>query len=357
MILEKECPPLPDWVSGGGLQGNANDNITQLSHNFKPIDTEAVTERAAIIEEGCGISSYYANCKAADLYHLTTEQLKAIFPMPHRTGLDAILFMAERDFPFLPWDEKENRPALKWTGENQKNFTTDPDKLRVWLEQGYRRFFYLPGLSGFIGFDIDRGHADGKDGLADFYELMQSLAEKPIERLPRYLRDLPHNFPCYIETPTGGGLHLLFKYTGPCKISSLIHEKHKLEIKHFSNGLSLGEKQNGQYVLRGDPLDVPELPPFIVELINPKPKPVTQPVILPKIGKRNLEKILDRVLVDSVGNNDRQKKFAWRAAYFGYGLEDVLTFVKSRPDVFGNDSDTETVINHAWRSNTARAAS
>jgi hypothetical protein len=74
-------------------------------------------------------------------------------------------------------------------------------------------------------------------------------------------------------------------------------------------------------------------------------------------GKPDFEKILDKVLAVSSGHNDAQKRFAWRAAYFGYKLDEVLYYVKARPDVFGNDADTEIVINHAWSSNKERAAS
>jgi hypothetical protein len=129
---------------------------------------------------------------------------------------------------------------------------------------------------------------------------------------------------------------------------------HKLEIKYLNSGLSLGEKQNGAYVLRGDPQDTPELPPFLVALINPQPKPEPQRQKYQGKSKPSFEKILDKVLISSAGHNDVQKKFAWRAAYFNYGLEDVLRFVKSRTDVFGNDTDTEAVIRHAWNSNKER---
>jgi hypothetical protein len=276
---------------------------------------------------------------------------------PRRVGFEAILFIADRGFRFLPWNEKEERPAYKWSGENQKNFTSDINKLLEWQEQGFRRFLYLPSHSGFIGFDIDRGHADGRDGLVGFYEVMWNLAGKKPERLPYYLRDLPNNFPCYTKTPSGG-FHLLFKYCGLCKIANLIHKNHKIEVKYLNSCLSLGEKENGAYVLYGDPLDAPELPPFLMELINPQLKQnfESKLAVNQKRRKPNLEKILDRVLAASTGNNDTQKKFAWRAAYFDYALDDVLAFVKSRPDAFGNGSDTGVVINHAWRSNAERAA-
>jgi len=209
----------------------------------------------------------------------------------------------------------------------------------------------------YIGFDIDRGHADGKDGLEGFYEIMRNLAEKTPNRLPSYLRDLPNNFPFYVETPSGG-LHLLFKYTGICKTANITHGDHRLEVKYLNSGLSLGKKKNGAYILKGDPINTPELPPFLIELVNPRAKPKTgsQKVMFGSQGKQSLKKILERVLSKSTGNNDAQMKFAWRAAYFGHTVEDVLTFVKSRQDVFGNDTDTETVVRHAWNSNKERAS-
>jgi hypothetical protein len=224
------------------------------------------------------------------------------------------------------------------------------------LGQGFKRFFYLPGLFGFIGLDIDHNHANGRDGLSDFYEIIKHLAGKSHDHLPYNLRDIPHNFPCYIESPSGG-LHLLFKCSGQCKTVNLKCGEYTLEVKYLNSGLSLGEKQNRTYILRGNPMDAPELPPFLAELVNPQPKPIPQPVTYLGKGKPGLEKILNRVLETNAGHNDTQKKFAWRAAYFGYELNEVLRFVKSRTDAFGNDADTNTVINHAWRSNASRATS
>ena len=185
---------------------------------------------------------------------------------------------------------------------------------------------------------------------------MKFLAGKTSDRLPYYLRNIPHNFPCFVETPSGG-FHLFFRRFGQCKAANLKYGEHNLEIKYLNGGLSLGEKQNGAYILRGNPKDAPELPPFLAELINPQQKPAPQPVIYRRENKPDLENILNNVLTTSNGHNDAQKKFAWRGAYFGHGLDEVLQFVKSRPDAFGNDADTESVINHAWRSNTSRATS
>jgi hypothetical protein len=213
---------------------------------------------------------------------------------------------------------------------------------------------YLPGLSGFIGLDIDIGHAGGKDGLRGFYRVMETLAGKPTERLPSFLRDLPHNFPCYTRTPRGG-LHLLFKYAGICKTANLNSGENGVEVKHLNSCLSLGEKAEGIYILCGDPADAPGLPPFLAGLLNPHPEPQpqfrrgTKPG-LESVARKIREKNGDR-------HNQNQKDFAWRCAYFGYGLAETLEFVKGRPDIFGDGLDTEAVIRHAWRANTARAAS
>jgi hypothetical protein len=354
-MTEKNNPRGADGEPARGLMDTNNIPITH--ENRKHLDVEALAERAAIMQYDGGLTRYEAGRRAAELYGLSNEERKALFPIPRRAGFEAVLFMAERGFRFLPWDEEKSRPVYMWAGENQKNFTGDTEKLHEWSGAGFRRFMYLPGSAGHIGFDIDVGHADGRDGLKGFYNIVEALAGKKPERLPRFLRDLPHNFPCYAETPSGG-LHLLFRYTGQCKKAEIVHgagKENKIEIKYLSSCLSLGEKQNGPYTLVGDPLDAPDLPLFLAELINPRPAPVTAMPAYRYRGNPGLEKILDKVAREASGHNDAQKKFAWRTAYFGYGFEETLAFVQSRPDVFGTDPDSETVVRHAWSANTRRA--
>jgi hypothetical protein len=354
MSCERIGPANPDLNRSAGPILDTS-NISYAPEIGKSVDNEAVTERAAIMQFDGGLSKYRSEQQAAELYGLTAGQREAIFPLPCRAGFEAVLFMARRGFKFIPWDEKENRPAVKWAGENRSNFTTGTEKLREWSGAGFKRFMYLPGPSGFIGLDIDVGHADNKDGLQGFYNVLKGLTGKTSDRLPSYLRDLPHNFPCYTRTPRGG-LHIFFKYSGACKVSNLTNGDNNLEVKYSASCLSLGEKTEGVYTLCGDPTDAPDLPPFLVELINPPAKP--QPHVTAyrrHDGKFPLEKILDKVLVLSGGHNLRQKDFAWRAAYFGYSVEETLNFVRSRSDVFGNDSDTETVIRHAWNANPQKA--
>jgi len=245
-----------------------------LSKHEAAKSIEVIVERAAIIEFDAHEPRFYAERRASYLYHLTREQKETIFPMPRLIGFEAVLFMAKLGFRFMPVVERNGKPvpAFKWQGENQKNFTNNVEQLMKWQAQGFRRFFYLPGLSGFVGFDIDRNHADGRDGLIGFYEVMRGLTGKTLDRLPCYLRDIPHNLPCFIESPSGG-YHPLFKRSGQCKAANLKYGEHNLEIKYLNGGLSLGEKQNGAYILRGTPKDAPELPPFLAELINHSQNP------------------------------------------------------------------------------------
>jgi len=405
-MAEKNCPS-PDRKPDRGLNvNNAKINITDKAEKDKPClsdyfsidEMEHFTEYAAKLEYDAGFSrnsaevealkvvkpADYQLCyviamkaaleegktgEAADGYALDEiasflarlqggeperEKPKTVKQQTCLSGFDAVLLLAEKyGWRFIPCGA-DGKPAVKWAGENQNNFTGDIGKLKSWHKQSFRRFSYLPGLSGFVGLDIDCGHADGADGIADFYKVIEGLACKNKDRLPSYLKDIPHSFPCYVESPSGG-CHLFLKYSGDCKISNLVFEGAKIEIKYMNSMLSLGEKQNGVYILRGSPDNAPEMPRFFAELINPQPKPKPAPTACYSRQTQSLEKLLDKVLRDAAGNNDRQKKFAWRAAYFGYGIDEVLSFVKSRSDVFGSDADTESVVNHAWRANTGRA--
>ena len=51
------------------------------------------------------------------------------------------------------------------------------------------------------------------------------------------------------------------------------------------------------------------------------------------------------------GNHDRQVSFAWRACRCRFSATETLTYVKSRPDIFGEDRDTETTIMSVFRNN------
>jgi hypothetical protein len=109
MIRSKKGP------GGGPGQGTntGNSNISQVPDSGKNADTEAVTERAAIMQYDGGLPRYQAERRAAELYGLSPEQREAVFPLPGRTGFEAVLFMAERGFKFIPWDDKEGRPSVK----------------------------------------------------------------------------------------------------------------------------------------------------------------------------------------------------------------------------------------------------
>jgi hypothetical protein len=268
------------------------------------------------------------------------------------SGFDAVLFMAENGFRFLAMHE-DNKTVQKW-GENRENFTNDISVLTDWHKNGFKRFLCIPWLNNFLWFDIDLNHADGRDGLADFYEVMEA-AGKPRMALPSYLQDIPNSFPCHTETPSGG-IHLPFKYSGPCKEAFLKSGEAKIEVKYFAAGIACGEKPKGPYVLHGNPMDAPDLPAFLVELLNPAPKAYPRRFTRQYSDKgHSLDKLGDKVCMSVSGHNERQKNFAWRAAYFGYTLDETITFVLNNPADFGEDSDTVRVVTKAWSTNAGRA--
>jgi hypothetical protein len=98
------------------------------------------------------------------------------------------------------------------------------------------------------------------------------------------------------------------------------------------------------------------LPPFLAELLNPAPKVYPQRFTRQYSDKgHNLDKLKDKVCREAGGHNERQKNFAWRAAYFGYSLDETLSYVKNNPADFGTDPDTVQVVSKAWNTNPQRA--
>jgi hypothetical protein len=51
------------------------------------------------------------------------------------------------------------------------------------------------------------------------------------------------------------------------------------------------------------------------------------------------------------GHHDRQVSFAGRAYRCKFSMTETLAYAKSRPDIFGNGSDTENTILSVFRDN------
>jgi hypothetical protein len=229
----------------------------------------------------------------------------------------------------------------------------------MWNE-GQRRFkAFINGR--FLAVDIDR--KPGKaDGLETFYRMF------PKETLPAELQDLPRSFPCYTLTPSGG-FHLYFKYEGP-----------ELKLRELAQGIEIKEWQitcpgsrrenNGEYVLHGELNNAPPLYGLIIDAIEErrksrerekeerlKPKPrakaaADRPMRFDK-PRITLDDLANEATAAHAGNHDRQVSFAGRACRCKFSGADALAYVKSRSDIFGNDSDTENTVLSVFRDNGA----
>ena len=234
-------------------------------------------------------------------------------------------------------------------------YTTDLTEIAAMWNQGQRRFKAFIH-SRFLAVDIDR--KPGKiDGLETFYRIF------PKETLPATLRDLPGSFPCYVQTPTGG-FHLYFQYSGPeLKLRELAPG---IEIKEWQITAPGSRRENGDYPLHGDLSAAPPLYGLFIDAIEeakrkkeqvkaersqPKVKTAADRPMQFEKPRITLDNLADEAVSAHAGNHDRQVSFAGRACRCKFSGSEALAYVKSRPDIFGNDKDTESTILSVFRDN------
>jgi hypothetical protein len=273
---------------------------------------------------------------------------------PEYRGLAAIKCTLDAGIPLKNFyaKSKDNDPA---------SYTTDQQEIIALWNQGRRQFkAFLKGQ--FIVLDIDR--KPGKiDGLENFYKLW------PPQVLPAELQDIiKGSFPCYAITKSGG-FHLFFRYDGvEIKISKLAQS---IEIKEWQITAPGCNKENGEYVLHGEFADAP---PFYGLFLDHIEKIKSDAKRGQEKAKRSqprthaaedrprrfhgqwitLNDLVDKVVAIYSGHHERQVSFAGRASYRGFYGDETLAYVKTRPDIFGDDSDTENTILSVFKANGGR---
>ena len=250
------------------------------------------------------------------------------------------------------------KPFFAKGGDNDPAFyTADLQQIRAMWNEGQRRFkAYVRGK--FLVIDIDR--KPGKpDGLEAFYRLF------PRETLPEELQNLPESFPCYTKTPLCG-FHLFFKYEGTeLKLRELAPS---VEIKETQITCPGSRREDGEYVLHGEPDKAPPLYGLIIDAIEEakrkkeqakaeRSRPRTRvsadwsvKYTQPRI---TLDALAGETIAAHAGNHDRQVSFAGRAFRCKFSGAETLAYVKSRADIFGNDTDTENTVMSVFRDNGA----
>jgi hypothetical protein len=293
---------------------------------------------------------------------------------PHYAGLEALQHMTAHGIKLMGAYESGagiNRARIE--GDYDAAFTNDLAEIKALMAglgdtagraQGTKitLFRFIPGLYDFLCLDIDRGHSDGVDGLAELYRFFDSIG-KTKENLPPVLRELPQSFPCYVTTPSGG-FHLYFKYRGP-KSWGLFANVRGVEIKHMKPGLTApgSRKASGEYVLYGSLEAAPLLPAFIKNRLT-LPKEERPPGYIgpgrekKKYGAASWEKIREWVDTDGsyAGRNARAFAFAVKARTHGWEKTDTLRALRMEPSVEGlPETEYISVVNSAYSKGSVKA--
>ncbi len=206
----------------------------------------------------------------------------------------------------------------------------------------------------FFALDIDR--KPGKpDGLKIFYQMF------PRETLPAELQELPGTFPCYTQTPSGG-FHLFFRYEGAeLKLRELAPT---IEIKEWQITAPGSHKENGEYILHGELNKAPPLYGLIIDAIEKikrkkeqtkaersRPRAAADRPTRFTTPRITLDDLASEAVSAYSGHHDRQVSFAGKACRCNFSGAEALSFAQSRPDIFGNGSDTENTILSVFRDN------
>jgi hypothetical protein len=137
-----------------------------------------------------------------------------------------------------------------------------------------------------------------------------------------------------------------------------------VEIKEWQITCPGSRKENGDYVLYGDLNEAPPLYGIIIDAIEetqrkkeqarakysqPRARAVADRPMSFEKPRINLDTLAGEAISAYNGHHDRQVSFAWRACRCRYSWAETLAYVKSRPDIFGTDRDTENTIMSVYR--------
>ena len=218
------------------------------------------------------------------------------------------------------------------------------------------RFRFIPKDNSFLIIDIDRGHADGIDGLELFYRFFE-IVGKTRETMPSTMNNIEGgSFPCYVSTPSGG-FHLYFKYSGAARLKQNLDSK-GIDILYTKAATAAGSaKENGAYILHGNLDEAPQLYSFIEKrIIQPPPAPIqTNQYRNNKKyeGDTTWDKIIMFVAQDGYGTggrNERAFSLAFKAATHNWTLSNTISALMSEPSLDGlSQSEIETAAQSAYR--------
>lgn len=158
-------------------------------------------------------------------------------------------------YPLYP----DGTPKVKYRTEEKERYIKNITELKQFWKNGVKRFGFVPGDSGLIGFDIDIKHENGEN---DIYKIFD-----------KHKLNVPLSFSkplVYILSPSGGR-HIFFRYTGKSIFESYldIKESKNVEIKHSAKLITAAGSRTeaGIYKLFGSWQDIEPLPLSVEKLL------------------------------------------------------------------------------------------
>ena len=223
----------------------------------------------------------------------------------------------------------DGRTRGSW--KSPEAFTTDPERIKTYWREGFRRYQFHPSDNGLLCFDIDR--KKGKDGLLACYSLFTDAGLA----LPEYLQDI-ESFPALTVTPSGG-YHLYFKYQGTPYTSGDIAAG--LECVHYNHLLTVpgSRKESGVYTFYGDLQKAPVLPAVFWRFLTERHgqeariRPVwTYKYTDGELGLNDIAGIIDRQgrYSPSVSRNRYTYEIARFARKKGHSSGEVESYIRDR---------------------------
>lgn len=228
-------------------------------------------------------------------------------------------------------------------GRRVGDFMASPYSLDFAIMWGVMRFAFVPKQAGLIVVDLDRGHANGGDGLREWeqYRKDKSLTG------PGYN---VNTHPCIVSTPSGG-YHMYYKYKSRDDFRPLSRLNRNVELKHNSDITAAGSVKNGSlYRLTGSLDKVPNLPLILACLIA---APTRKTVTRKTPGVYTIDTLLNFVRADNpdLSGHDILFEMAKRLRNAEISEQEAENAILSTPEHMNRNDKTDTkhIIKSVYR--------
>lgn len=247
------------------------------------------------------------------------------------------------NIPLYPCNQN-GAPLVKTYDEahNEINTIKDINGLLYWMQRGAARYSFYPKNHRFVVIDLDNSdaHANTINGINAFIEFTKTL--ELTEKNKMILKDFPHNFPCYVETPHTG-IHLYFNAAyipDHWRPDANVFNKKNIEIKTNTQATAGGSIRDGRpYILHGRLKDAPKMTTDLINAFSkyhPAPIEIPQTFMNQDAGNawtKTPQGIIDKA-IEKHGHEGAHFIAMWAAIYFrdaGYPMETAIAAISATP--------------------------